>query len=133
MKLRKTLICFVSLLLLFQTVSCDIRDPNYKPFGLEVTRDPDGEIVFIVPKKGKTALSQIAIYDLEDAKNPNYMWVIFSASREWKNRFRYGEENISKKAKVEISPRKLIKGRRYYFYVYGHIARGEEEEIEFVY
>lgn len=118
---------------LFLFVSCDIRDPNYKPFGLEVTRDPDGEIVFIVPKKGKIMLSRIVVSDLEDYKHPEIMWDVSNSSREWKTRFRYGEKNISKDVGIGTPPKKLIKGHRYYFYASGNFIRGDEEEIEFVY
>ncbi|EKO50763.1 hypothetical protein LEP1GSC127_3355 [Leptospira kirschneri str. 200801925] len=129
MKLRKTLICFVWWLFLFDTVACDIRDPNYKPFGIEVTRDPNGEVVFIVPKKGKRILTQLELYDL-DLKE--VVWNISNSSREWKTRFRYGE-NISKDVGIGVPPKKLIKGHRYSFGAMGNLVRGEEEVIEFVY
>ncbi|WP_061249435.1 hypothetical protein [Leptospira alstonii] len=128
MKLKRASNIFWLIFFLF--VSCDIRDPNYKPFGLEVTRDPDGEIVFIVPKKGKIMLTQLEVYDL-DLKEA--VWEVSNSSREWKTRFRYGEKHISKDVGIGMPPKKLIKGHRYSLGVAGNVVRGEEEEIEFVY
>ncbi len=134
MNIRKALnILIIFQIIFFLLVSCEIRDPNRKYFGLEVTRDPDGEVVFIIPKKDRIILARFYVSDLEDYKRPEIMWDVSNSSLEWKTHFRYGEKIISNDFEVGIPAKKLIKGHRYHFGAIGNMVRGEEEEIQFVY
>ncbi|EQA45558.1 hypothetical protein LEP1GSC050_1922 [Leptospira broomii serovar Hurstbridge str. 5399] len=118
---------------LFYFVLCGIRDPNYKPFGLEVLHDERGELIFIVQKKGKIMLTRMGVFDMDAENHTQEMWTVYSNSLEWKTRFKYGEKEISATSSEGNHARKLIKGHKYYFYAIGNLVRGEEEEIEFVY